>query len=58
MARQPQECLLDDVLGSIAVIDEEARQSDERPTLGAKQLNDQLLSCVADHLALLARDRD
>src|SRR3954470_8329760 len=47
---EPQERLLHDVLSTIAVIDEQSGQSDQRRTLRLEQPDDELLRLDADRL--------
>ena len=49
---QPKKRLLDDVLGSLAIIDEEPRQANKRPTLQFEKPDDEFLRRRADRLTV------
>ena len=55
MSSQAKECLLDDVLRGITIVDEEASQTNQRATLGTKQPKHQFLGVHADRLGVQPR---
>lgn len=69
-AGQPDEGLLHEVLGRRAVVDEEARERDQTPALGAKERDDQsihidrptpvgcLVECLAGHRGIRLHRHD
>ena len=51
VAGQAQERLLHDVFGGVAVVDEQAGEAHERPTVGMEQPDDEVFRGGVDHRA-------